>query len=72
MQGTLKEKENPYRAEQKRSLLADISVAKNEMDIAQRNFDCVYKPDEVDVYIYKLREAQARYDVLLKALKDMS
>ncbi len=64
--------ENPARAEQKKSLLADIAAAKCEIAAAQRNFDCVCAPNEVDVYIYRLRAAEAHYGTLLKKLKELN
>ena len=64
--------ENILRHEQKKSLLADIAAAKSEMDVAQRNFDCVCAPNEVDIYIYRLRAAEAHYGALLQKLKDLS
>ncbi len=67
-----KAQENPHRAELIKSLICDISGARTEMDIAQKNFDRVYNCDEVDYYIYKLRAAQTRYDYLIKRLKEIN
>lgn len=65
-------KESDRRARERSALIADINSVKSDIDTAQRNFDCVSKPDEVDIYIYRLRAAQARYDALLKKLKDLN
>ncbi len=56
----------------KTRLLSDIAAAKSDMEIARVNFDFVYKADDVDVYIYKLRDAVSRYEKLIKELKDLS
>lgn len=64
--------EGDRRIREKSALIADINSVKSEIYAAQRNFDCVSKPEEVDIYIYRLRTAQARYDVLLKKLKDLN
>ena len=56
----------------KTRLLSDIATAKSDMEIARANFDFVYKADDVDVYIYKLRDAVSRYEKLIKELKDLS
>ena len=45
--------EDNYRIKRRQDLLCDIMQAKSEMEIAQRNFDCVYREDEVDVCIYR-------------------
>ncbi len=55
----------------KDALLADIFEAKNDIDIAWQSFNMVYKPEEVDVYVYRLRAAEAKYDSLLKKLKEL-
>ena len=65
-------KESACRIKEKAALIADINCVKADIDTAQRNFDCVSKPEEVDIYIYRLRTAQARYDALLKKLKDLN
>lgn len=56
---------------QRDELLADIFEAKNDINIAWQSFNMVYKPEEVDVCIYRLRAAEAKYDSLLKKLKDL-
>ena len=63
--------ENARKTELIKALANDISVAKSDMDAAQRNFDMVYSSDEIDYYIYRLRAAQTRYDYLLKQLKEI-
>lgn len=60
------------RTERKAALLADINAAKSDMEVAQKNFDCVFKSDDVDVCIYRLRAAEARYGALLKRLKELT
>lgn len=60
------------RGELKKRLLKDIARAKSDMEIARENFEYVYKPDDVDIYIYKLRDATTRYEKLIKELKDLS
>ncbi len=64
--------EDNYRVKRREELLCDIMQAKSEMEVAQKNFDCVYKEDEVDVCIYRYRAAQSRYGALLKRLKDLT
>ena len=64
--------ENTYRLEQRQALISELNNVKSEIDVAQRNFNCVCDPDTVDVYIYRLRCANARYDTLLKKIKDLS
>lgn len=64
--------ENIERSERRRCLIADIAAAKCEISAAQRNFDCVCAPNEVDVYIYRLRAAEAHYGTLLKKLKELN
>lgn len=59
------------RSKLREELLADISIAKSNIDIAHQNFNRVYRPDEVDVYIYRLRTAEARYGSLIKKLKEL-
>ena len=59
------------RSKQREALLADISAAKSNIDIAHQNFNRVCDPDEVDVYIYRLRTAEARYGSLIKKLKEV-
>ena len=54
----------------KEKLLADLNAAKSDMEIARTNFDFVYKPEDTDIYIYKLREASSRYEKIIKQLKD--
>lgn len=58
--------------EQKRCLLAEIAAAKSEIAAAQQNFDCVCASNEVDVYIYRLRAAEAHYGTLLQKLKEIN
>lgn len=53
-------------------LLADIESAKNDMEAARTNFNRVHNPDDVDIYIYKLRSAESRYTKLIKKLKALS
>lgn len=53
-------------------LLADIESAKNDMEAARINFNRVHNPDDVDIYIYKLRSAESRYTKLIKKLKALS
>ena len=65
-------KESDGRVKERAALIADINCVKSEIDTAQRNFNCVSKPEEIDTYIYRLRAAQARYDALLKKLKDLN
>lgn len=64
--------ENAYRLEQRQALISELNNVKSEIEVAQRNFNCVCDPDTVDVYVYKLRCANARYDTLLKKIKDLS
>ncbi len=60
------------REELKKRLISDIERAKSDMEVARANFDFVYKPDDVDIYIYKLRDASSRYEKLIKELKNIS
>ena len=53
-------------------LLADIESAKNDMEAARINFNRVHNPDDVDIYIYKLRSAESRYTKLIKKQKALS
>ncbi len=53
-------------------LIEDIECAKNDMEVARINFDRVYNPDDIDIYIYKLRSAESRYTKLIKKLKSIS
>lgn len=55
-----------------KSLLEDIETAKNDMETARINFNRVYTPEDVDIYIYKLRSAESRYIKLIKKLKALS
>lgn len=64
--------ESTYRLQQRQALISELNSVKSEIDVAQRNFNCVCDPDTVDVYIYRLRCANARYDTLLKKIKDLS
>ncbi len=59
------------RAKQREALLADISSVKSSIDTAHQNFNRVCDPAEVDVYIYRLRTAEARYGSLIKKLKEL-
>lgn len=51
------------------TVLKDIASAKRDMETARQNFDCVFRREDVDIYIYKLRDAQSRYVKLLGELK---
>ena len=53
-------------------LMESINSVKNEMEAAKTNFNCVSKPDEVDICIYNLRAAETHYCSLLKKLKEIS
>lgn len=64
-------KEDSRRAERRRVLLAGIEEARTDIELAQMNLECVYLPDEVDTYIYRLRAAQSQYGALLKKLKEL-
>lgn len=55
-----------------KALIEDIKSAKNDMEVARINFDRVYNPDDIDIYIYKLRSAESRYTKLIKKLKSIS
>lgn len=56
----------------KLQLISDIESAKSDMKVAEKNFNCVISQDDIDMYIYRLSAAQARYDGLLKKLKSIS
>ena len=64
-------KQPDFRAKRREELLSDISAAKTSIDIAHQNFNRVCRPDEVDVYIYQLRCAEAHYGSLIKKLKEL-
>ena len=55
-----------------KTLIFDIESAKNDMEVARINFNSVYNPDDIDIYIYKLRSAESRYTKLIKKLKSIS
>ncbi len=55
-----------------KTLIFDIESAKNDMEVARINFNRVYNPDDIDIYIYKLRSAESRYTKLIKKLKSIS
>lgn len=63
---------NTDRNELINKLIEDIECAKNDMEVARINFDRVYNPDDIDIYIYKLRSAESRYTKLIKKLKSIS
>ncbi len=67
----LKNENKTSEKDRKSALLRDIAAAKSDMELARTNFDFVYKPDDVDVYIYKLRDATSRYEKLIKELKEL-
>lgn len=68
---TGRSEENEKRIKSISALTAEVNRARREMEIAQNNFDCVFRPDEVDICIYELRTAQVRYCSLLKRLKNL-
>lgn len=68
---TAKTEENEKRIKSISALTAEVKRARREMEIARDNFDCVFRPDEVDICIYELRTAQVRYCSLLNRLKNL-
>lgn len=52
-------------------IMHEISSAKRDMSIARQNFECVCGRNDVDIYIYKLKDAQSRYVKLLAELKTL-
>lgn len=60
-----------FRTRQREQLLSDIAAAKNSIDMAHENFNRVSDPYEVDIYVYRLRAAEAQYGSLLKKLKEL-
>ena len=59
------------RSKRREELLLEISAVKSNIDTARENFNRVYNPDEVDVYVYRLRAAETQYGCLLKKLKEL-
>lgn len=64
-------RQTDLRAKRREELLLEISEAKSNMDAARENFNRVYNPDEIDVYVYRLRAAETQYGCLLKKLKEL-
>ena len=53
------------------ALKREIEKARLDIEAAESNFEQVYRPAEVDIYIYELRKAQTKYDTLLLRLKEL-
>lgn len=64
-------RQSDLRTKRREALLLEISEAKSNMDAARENFNRVFNPDEVDVYVYRLRAAETQYGCLLKKLKEL-
>jgi hypothetical protein len=50
----------------------EIKSVKSEIEVAISNFNNALDSDMLDVYIYKIKSAQARYQSLLKSAKKIS
>lgn len=50
-------------------VLNGLNSAQNDLTVALNNFNNVYDPKAVDVWIYRIRTAQSQYDNLLCQLK---
>ena len=53
------------------ALKSEIERTRRDIEAAEMNFERVYKPSEVDIYIYELRKVQTKYDSLLSRLKEL-
>ena len=59
---------NTARNELINKLIEYIECSKNYIEVARINFNRVYNPDDIDIYIYKLRSAESRYTKLMALL----
>lgn len=55
--------------EDTRELLKNLHEAKKEMEIANSNFEFAEEDGLVDLYIYRMKAAETRYQYLLKKVK---
>ena len=52
------------------SLKESIEICKEDLSLAQQNFDNVTEPKLIDFYIYKIQSEQSRYAQLLAEYKE--
>lgn len=60
----LKENENS-----KKEYIKELAVAKEELDNAISNFSFVTEPELIDLYTYRIKAAQVKYNYCLNRVK---
>ena len=63
-------KKNILAEEQRRELIQNINIIKNEWDVAKNNFELVSTKDSVDYYAYMIKACEVRYQALLREAKE--
>lgn len=56
--------------EQRRELIQNINIIKNEWEVAKNNFELANSKDSVDYYAYKIKAYEVRYQALLREAKE--
>ncbi len=63
---------NEHNEYNKQKLLDDLEKARQDLEIANINFEFAQNKEMIDYYIYKIKSAEIRYQYLLKQVKSQN
>ena len=52
-------------------LIQELNKTKSDLECAMANFNCVLNPKETDIYVYQIKNSQAKYENILSQLQEL-
>lgn len=52
-------------------LIKELNKTRSDLECAVANFNCVLNPKETDIYIYQIKNSQAKYENILSQLQEL-